>query len=95
MYSNERRADTKHEPQDLPVMITRLMISLRKAAHLQGTAWSMGESTVTCGPGRETYGMRFVSNRGVSNRQDDDILLSPISPGCNGKEGGQLTIRWM
>ena len=65
----------------LPVMITRLMISLRKAAHLQGTAWSLDESAVDRGPGRETSGMRFVSNRGVTNRRDDGTLLSPISPG--------------
>jgi len=64
----------------LPVMITRLMISLRKAAHLQGSAWSMGESTIGRVPGRETYNMRFAPNRGALNRRDDDTLFSSIPP---------------
>ena len=76
----------------LPVMITRLIISLRKAAHLQGSVWSMGESTANCSTGRETQGMQFGSNYGVRNRRDDDTLLLPISPpecsGRNQQEGG-------
>jgi len=60
-------------------MITRLMISLRKAANSQGSGWSMGEST-NHGPGREVYSMQFVRNRAVSNTRDDYTLVSPISP---------------
>ena len=63
----------------ISIMITRLMISLRKAAHLQGSAWTMGESTVNRGPGRETYSMiRFAPNRGALNRRDDDTLLPSV-----------------
>ena len=60
-------------------MITRMMISLRKAALSQGSAGSMGES-VNRGPGRETYGMRFVPNRAVSNTRDSGTLFSSIPP---------------
>jgi len=64
-------------------MITRLMISLRKAAHLQGSAWSMGESALSRDPGRETFSMiRFAPDRGALNRRDDDPSLSPVSPGA-------------
>jgi len=62
----------------LPVMITRLMISLRKAAYPQGSTWSMGESTTNRGPGHETFNMQFVRNRALSNAREED---SPISPG--------------
>ena len=66
----------------IPIMITRLMISLRKAARSPGSTWSMGESTADRGPGRETYGMRFAPNRAVSNARDDSTLVqSPILPG--------------
>jgi len=61
-------------PRYLPIMITRLMISLRKAAHSQGSAWSMGESTANRGPGREMCSIRFASNGGALNRGDDDTL---------------------
>lgn len=65
----------------ISIMITRLMISLRKAAHLQGSGWSMGESAVNRGPGRETYSMiRFASNCGAPSGPDDDTLLSSASP---------------
>ena len=63
-------------------MITRLMISLRKAAHSPGPAWSMGETTVTRDPGREMCTIRFASNRDALNGRDDDTLQSPISPGA-------------
>ena len=61
----------------IPVMITRLMISLRKAARSPGSAWSMGDSTTD----RETYGMQFFPNRAAPNTRDDDTLVSPILPG--------------
>jgi len=62
-------------------MITRLMISLRKAAHLQGSAWSMGESALSRTPGHETYGMiRFAPGHGALSGQDDNTLLSTVSP---------------
>ena len=65
----------------LPIMITRLMISLRKAAHPQGSAWTMGESTANRGPRRETYSMQIVRGRTSSNTRDDATPASPISPG--------------
>ena len=65
----------------ISIMITRLMISLRKAALSQGSVWSMGESVANRGPGREAYGMRFVPNRAVSNTRDDGTLFSSIPPG--------------
>ena len=52
----------------------------------------MGESATNCSPGRETYGIRFASDRGALSGRDDDILLSPISSGVQW-EGGQLTTR--
>ena len=63
----------------LPVMITRLMISLRKAAHSQELPWSMGMSVLNQGPDRGAYGMRFAPNHGPSNRWDDDTLVSPTT----------------
>jgi len=65
----------------LSVMVTRLMISLKKAASSQGSPWSMGESAISRAPGRETYSMQFASNCGQSNRRDDDTLVSSVSPG--------------
>jgi len=64
----------------IPIMITRLMLSLRKAALSQGSVWSMGESVANRGPGRETYGMRFVSNRAASDTRDDGTLFSSFLP---------------
>lgn len=72
----ELTCNTNH--RYVPVMITRLMISLRKAARSRGSHWSMAESTVNGGP--EIHSMRFAINLGTFNRQDDDTLLSPISP---------------
>ena len=65
-------------------MITRLMISLRKAAHLQGSTWSMGESTVNVNRSPclspDAYKMRFAPNRDLGKgRADDDTLVSPIT----------------
>ena len=65
----------------LPVMITRLMISLRKAARSQGLPWSMAESTVSRGPGHESYGMQFAPNYGESGRWEDNTVLSGIPLG--------------
>jgi len=43
----------------------------------------MAESTMNRGPNHEVYTMRFAINRGaLNNRQDDDTLVSPISPGA-------------
>jgi hypothetical protein len=48
----------------LSVMITRLMLSLKKAAALQQDGWSFGEPT--------TYtGMRFAGRRGGVSTRDE------------------------
>ena len=65
----------------ISVMITRLMISLRKAAYSQTSPWSMGGSTISHGPGREAYNsIRFAPNPGPSNERDDYSLVSSVSP---------------
>ena len=70
-------------------MVTRLMISLRKTAYSQGSSWTMGESTISRGPGRETYSLQFAPDRGPSNGQDDYSLVS-FSEEL--REGRQLTM---
>ena len=62
-------------------MITRLMISLRKAAHSQELPWM---STINDAPGHGKYSLRFAPNRGALSRSDDEALESPISPGVRG-----------
>jgi len=64
----------------IPIMITRMMISLRKAALSQGSVWSMGESVTNRGSGRETYNMGFVPNRAALDTRDGRILFSSITP---------------
>ena len=64
----------------IPVMITRLMISLRKTAHSQGSVWNMDEPTANRRPVHEMHSIRFASNRGGLDGQDDDTSVSPIWP---------------
>jgi len=65
----------------IPIMITRLMISLRNAARSQGLPWSAGESGVDCGLDNEMHTLQFATNRGALDQRDGDGPLSPISTG--------------
>ena len=64
----------------LPVMIIRLMISLKKAGNVQGSAWSMGEHTTNRCSSRESHSMRFARNHAVQNTREDYSVISPSSP---------------
>lgn len=55
----------------LPVMITRLIISLRDAALSRGPLWGTGEPTAIRGHGRGT----FVPMGGALNGRDDGRLV--------------------
>jgi len=65
----------------LPVMIGRLMLSLRKAASLQGDAWSFGLPTTN-------IGMRFAERRGPDATGDETHLDSFFG----GREGTQSRV---
>ena len=54
----------------LPVMITRLLLSLKKASASQEYGWNLGEPTVHTT-------MRFAERRGVATR--DEICLDTLA----------------
>ena len=55
----------------LPVMISRLMLSLKKAADSQ-QGWSLGEPTLN---GSKLQSIRFFNSRKGTNGREDDITL--------------------
>ena len=61
----------------LPVMITRIMLSLKKAAASQGDQWSLGEPTTFTG-------VRFAPDR-VHDTTGDVIALETFR--SKGREG--------
>ena len=63
----------------LPVMVTRLMLSLKKAANPQEDGWSLGEPTMH-------MTMRFAERRGgVSTR--DEVPLDTFASVPEGTQG--------
>jgi len=66
-------------PRLLPVMVTRLMLSLKKAANPQENGWSLGEPTTH-------MTMRFAERRGgVSTR--DEVPLDTFASVQEGTQG--------
>ena len=59
----------------LPVMVSRLMLSLKKAAGSQ-VAWSLAEPSVN-NPNLET--ISFFHSREDTSKRDDGILLNTYS----------------
>ena len=69
----------------LPVMIGRLMLSLKKAADASRTQWSLTSMVFAPGQGgytskRSRVQFAPVSNRDTELRTDGDIPLGTVSP---------------
>ena len=62
----------------VPVMITRLLLSLKKANASQEYAWNLGEPTAHAP-------MKFAERRGVSKR--DEIPLNAFASTQEGTQG--------
>jgi hypothetical protein len=71
--------ESKQRLRFLPVMVTRLMLSLRKAALSQTPGWSLGEPTVHAT-------MKFAERRGLTTR--DEMRLDTFA---SMQEGTQLS----
>ena len=65
----------------LPVMIARLILSLKKASVSQEYVWSLGD------PGTDTS-MRFASNQGLEATRDE-IGLDNFGGGHEGARKGE------